>query len=311
MSPGDRLARSYTVRVDDDLISGTEIVNDDYTVSWFNTQGSTILSNTGPPITTTVREVGLIASYKLVTPTITLPGPNIILTFNLHIANSGPYSITGVSVYDWLPWEDSTYQRDAAATSGQIISDIVSVEWIGGVAPFSEEVVTLTVLVDPDYQGAITNTAVISHPDLLGEITVDAVAYITSEPILRITKSASPDPVPAESVLKYTIWVFNLGQLATTLVITDTIPTGVSYVPDSATGGGQLVGDTLTWQTPLLLPGESRNYSFQVEVGRGSVVINDRYGVMSAEGVAATGDPVFTTIIGGHQNTYLPAILKS
>jgi len=311
MSPGDRLTRFYTVRVDDDLINGTEIVNDDYLVTWFNTRGSTILSNTGPAITTTVHEVGLIASFKVVTPMVTLPGPNTILTFNVHFVNSGPDYLTGVSLYDWLPWEHSTYQRDATATSGEIISDIVSVEWYGDVAPFSEEIITMTVLVDPDFKGAITNTAVIRHPELLHEITVYAVAYITDEPILRITKSASPDPVPADSVLQYTIRVVNLGQLATSLIITDALPTGVSYVPNSTTGGGLLVDGILTWRTPRLQPGEGSYYSFLVEVGRGSTVINDRYGVISAEGVSATGDPVVTSIIGGLGTIYLPALYKT
>ena len=184
-------------------------------------------------------------------------------------------------------------------------------EWYGDVAPFSEEVITMTVLVDPDFKGAITNTAVIRHPELLQEITVDAVAYVTDEPILHITKSASPDPVPADSALKYTIRVVNLGQLATSLIITDAIPIGVSHVPDSATGGGLLVDNILVWQTPRLQPGEGSYYSFLVEVGRASTVINDRYGVISAEGVSATGDPVVTTIIGGLHNTYLPVLSKS
>ena len=35
----------------------------------------------------------------------------------------------------------------AVATAGSIISDIVSVEWTGDVAAFSEEVITLTVFV--------------------------------------------------------------------------------------------------------------------------------------------------------------------
>ena len=168
----------------------------------------------------------------------------------------------------------------------------------------------MTVLVDPDFKGAITNTALISHPDLLQEIMVDAVAYITDEPILRITKSASPDPVPADSALKYTIRVVNLGQLATSLIITDAIPIGASYVPDSTSGGGILEDDILVWNTPLLQPGEDSYYTFQVEVGNGSEVINDRYGVISAEGVSATGDPVVTVIIGGIQNIYLPILSK-
>ncbi|HET6443348.1 MAG TPA: hypothetical protein VFI27_02110 [candidate division Zixibacteria bacterium] len=310
MSPGDRLARSFTVRVDDDLISGTQIVNSDYRASWYEPELGTVLSNSGPSFTTTVKEVGLIASYKIVTPSLAFPGLDNVLTFSLHLINSGPFSLTGVSVYDWLPWENSTYQRDAFATSGQVISDIVSVEWMGGVAPFSQEVVTLTVLVDPHYQGAITNTAVISHPDLLSEITVDAVAYITNDPVLKITKSASPDPVPAYSDLKYTIHVFNLGQVASGLVITDTIPDGSTYVADSATGGGELVGEELFWYVPLLLPGENQVVAFTVNIGGGSVVVNDKYGVRSAEGISAQGVPVVTQIFGGYRIVYLPAIEK-
>jgi len=95
------------------------------------------------------------------------------------------------------------------------------------------------------------------------------------------------------------------------LIITDAVPTGASYVPNSITGGGLLVDDILVWQTPRLQPGEDSYYSFLVEVGKGSVVINDRYGVISAEGVSATGDPVVTAIIGGLQNIYLPALYKS
>jgi uncharacterized repeat protein (TIGR01451 family) len=269
-----------------------------------------ILSNTGPPVTTTVREVGLIDSYKTVTPTLIAPGENKILTFNVHLVNSGPYSLSDVSLYDWLPWEDSTYQRDAVASAGQIISDIVSVQWTGDVGPLSEEVITLTVLVDPYYEGPITNTAVISHADLLQEITVEAVAYVTNDPVLFITKSASPDPVPADSELKYTIRVLNLGQLATSLVITDAIPNDTSYVPDSATGGGLLVGDMLVWQVPVLEPGERQSLSFRVAVGRGSSVVNDQYGVVSAEGVSAKGTPVVTPIVGGQSVIYLPIIGK-
>jgi uncharacterized repeat protein (TIGR01451 family) len=310
MSPGDRLARSFTVRVNDDLISGTQIVNSDYRASWYELELGTVLSNTGPSFTTTVQEVGLIASYKIVTPTLAFPGPDNILTFSLHLVNSGPFSLTDVSVYDWLPWENSSYQRDAIATAGQVISDIVSVEWMGDVAPFSEQVVTLTVLVDPGYQGAITNTAVISHPDLLSEIIVDAVAYITSEPVLRITKSASPSPVSAYSNLKYTIHVGNLGQVATSLVISDTIPDGTTYVVDSATGGGDLVGEELFWYVPRLLPGENQVVAFTVNIGGGNVIVNDKYGVRSAEGISAQGAPVVTQIFGGFKIVYLPLIEK-
>jgi uncharacterized repeat protein (TIGR01451 family) len=104
------------------------------------------------------------------------------------------------------------------------------------------------VLVAPDYQGLITNTAIISHPDLPREIERRAVAYITDKPVLHITKSASPDPVDRGAELLYTIRVDTLGWRATYLVVTDTIPANTEYVAGSATAGGQLVGDQVRWE---------------------------------------------------------------
>jgi len=309
MSTGDDLFRTFTVRVDDDLVSGTHIINEGYTAYWINS--SIVYSNTGQPVTTTVRDVGLIDSYKEVTPTVALPGQDTVLTYTLHIVNSSPLPLTGVTVDDWLPWEFSTYWRDAVASAGQVISDIVSVRWTGDVAAFSSEVVTLTVLVDPDYQGPITNTAVISHPGLLSEVVVQAVAYITEQPILRITKSASPDPVERGTGLLYTIRVVNLGQQATTLVVTDVLPANTTYVTDSATAGGRLVGDQVRWDdVPALEPGESRTFAFQVTVGSGIRVINEQYAVSCAEGVVGKGTPVVTRI-GGGGGIYLPLVLRN
>ena len=313
MSPGDTAQRSYTVRVDGDLLSGTQIVNDDYRASWYEseiTETNSILSNTGKAVTTTVKEVGLIDSYKEVTPTLALPGPNNTFTYVVHVVNSGPLPLSDVSLYDWLPWEHSTYQRDAVASAGAIVSDIVSIEWTGAVAPYSEERITLTVKADPGYDGPLTNTAVITHPDLLRPVTVTAVAYVTTDPVLRISKTASPDPVPAGEDLRYTIRVVNLGQQATQLVVTDTIPADATYVAGSATAGGQRVGDTLRWQSSVLDPGQSRTYAFEVTVGNGREIVNEAYGVRSAEGATARGEPLITPIAGGVPDIRLPLILR-
>jgi uncharacterized repeat protein (TIGR01451 family) len=310
MSPGDRLRRSYVVRVDADLVSGTQLVNEDYRVAWYEIEDTAIFSNTGLPVTTTVREVGLIDSFKVVTPALARPAADNVLTYALHIVNSGPTALQDVRVVDWLPWEHSTYNRDAVASAGSVISDIVSLQWFGDLDPFSEAVLTMTVRVDPFYEGAITNTAVISHPDLLTAVTVHAVAYITDDPVLRISKTAAPDPVASGSALAYTIKVLNLGQQATMLVVTDTIPAGTAYVPESATGNGVLQNDRLRWEFLDLQRGETRQLSFQVLVGRQETVVNDAYGVRSAEGAVAYGSPVVTqvTISGG--DVYLPLLLN-
>jgi uncharacterized repeat protein (TIGR01451 family) len=310
ISTGDELYRSYTVRVDDDLVSGTQIVNSDYWAYWheLDITATPYLSNTGPPVTTTVREVGLIDSYKEVTPTVVRPGPGNLLTYTLHIVNSGPYSLSDVTVTDLLPWQFSTYLRDAVLSAGELVSDIVSLHWTGSVDAFSSELITFTVLIDEEFQGVITNTAVISHADLAEEVVIGTVVYVTDKPAFAIAKRASPDPVERGAELSYEITVWNLGQRATGLVITDALPVNVAYVPGSANLQGELVDSELHWYIPTMDTGESRTFRFRVTVGEGEQVINALYGVQ-ANGVLEMGPPVYTTIARG-KGVYLPLVLR-
>lgn len=309
LNPGGAVTRSFTVRVAGNLVSGTQIVNNDYRTYWYEINASAFYSKTGVPVTTTVQEVGLIDSYKEVTPTVAQPGPNNVLTYTLHIVNSSAVPLSGVSVRDVLPWQSSTYRRDAAASAGSVVSDIVTLRWTGNVPAFASQVVTFTVQVDPGYRGPVTNTATISHSSLLSPVIVYAVAYITDQPVLFISKSASPDPVEIGSELIYTLDVLNAGQQATGLVITDAIPSNTSYVPGSATANGQLVGNHIRWETPVLKPGEDRTFAFRVRVNSGQQVVNEQYTVSSAEGIGATGARVVTRV-SGHK-VYLPIVMKN
>ena len=309
LSPGEGVARSFSVRVASDTVSGTQIVNEEYgTCCYGNVVTDTVAG--GAPVTTTVREVGLIDSYKEVTPTLSLPGPAVLLTYSVHIVNSGPVPLSGVTVDDRLPWEHSTYRQDVAATSGRIADDIVSIHWVGDVPAFAEQVFTFTVVVDPDCQGAITNKAIISHPRMIGEVVVEAVAYVTEDPVLRIRKTAAPDPVLQGGELLYALHVANLGQQATGLVITDRIPANTRYVAGSASGGGQLVGDQVQWILVLLEPGGTADVNFRVTVLGGERIVNGAYGVLSDEGAADAGPPVITRVTRTTKGIYLPLIRK-
>jgi uncharacterized repeat protein (TIGR01451 family) len=172
--------------------------------------------------------------------------------------------------------------------------------------------VTFTVVVDPFYFGPLTNTAIISHPSLLSPVVVGAGAHAVAErPVLQISKSARPYQVEPEGELTYTIRLANLGLLATGLVVTDAIPVGTEYVPGSATGDGELIGDQLRWQMPALGSLELRTVSFRVMVGDRFRVVNDEYAIRSAEGATAVGAPVITRIDHGISPTHLPLILRS
>ena len=310
MGPGDYLYRSFEVRANEDLVSGTLIVNDDYRTTWFESELTGTLSNLGVPVTTTVHEVGLIDSYKTVTPVWALPGTGTVLTYTVHVVNSGPYDLSDVQVSDIFPWEHTTYQRDAVASAGTLASDIVSLEWTGDVDSNSEQTITFTVVVDDFFEGVVTNTATISHESLLQDKVITAVAYITDKPVLRISKTATPDPVAMGSPLLYQIEVTNLGQQATILVVTDTIPANTSYIFGSASSGGMLVGDTVQWYLPVLDPGDSLKLTFQVKVTGGNEVINAVYAVRCDEGVFAYGEPVTTRVTFPVRRVLLPITMK-
>ena len=314
MSPGDMLNRFFGVLVNPDLVSGTLIINDDYRTSWYESEVSGTVSHMfsilGEPVTTMVREVGLIDSYKTVTPTWALPGEGTVLTWTVHVVNSGPNDLSGVQLTDIFPWQDTTYQRDAMASAGALISDIVSLEWSGDVPAYSETLITFTSVVDDFFEGVVTNTATIAHTSLKQEVVRTAVAYITDKPVLRISKVATPDPVRVGSTLLYQLQVTNLGQQATLLVITDTIPLNTVYVFGSASSGGQVADGVVQWNLPVLNPGETLKLTFQVRVYGGNEVINASYAVRCDEGVFAYGEPVVTRVWYPIRKAHLPLAFR-
>jgi uncharacterized repeat protein (TIGR01451 family) len=304
----------FSVRVDEDLVSGTQIINE-CTTYWYESEvsGTGWLSSTSMPVTTTVVEVGLIDSYKAVTPKLVKPGKGNVLTYSLHIVNSSLLDLTGVKLYDRFPWEVSTYQRDAVASAAEALeSDIVSLVWEGDVAAQSEEVITLTVLVDEDYRGPVSNTAVITHPDLLAPVEIDAVAYVADEPVLIIEKDG-PKQVKVGAPIDYVITVQNHGQQATRVVVTDTLPAKTTLLTESISAPGEWIAadGIVKWQVPAVQAGASRSFKFSVMPSGEGTVINAAYGVTCDEGVSDTG-PAWETLVGaGYHFIYLPIVMRN
>jgi len=309
LNTGELIYRNFSVRVSDAVISGSLLVNEAYRVAWTESGTGTLSVNWGDPVTSTVQDEGLNASIKTVTPAWALPGTGVMLTYVIEVANSSSLSLTNVRLTDDLPWANTTYQRDALTSTGIVVSDIVSLNWTGAVGPLSSQWITLTVKVDPDYEGPVTNTAVITHPSLLAPVNLQAIAYITDEPVLFISKSASPDPVKYGDELEYTLDVLNAGQQATALVITDVLPNRTVYVAASATANGQVVSDTVTWNLSVLETAQDFVFKYRVRVYDVPLIINDRYAVRSAEGSVTVGQPLSTTVQSGYL-IYMPMITK-
>ncbi len=215
------------------------------------------------------------------------PGPGKPLTYALEVTNLGqPASSLPVNVSDKLP-VNTTFLK--AGPDGQASPDKRTVSWqrtldldTGASSVFTYSVTVAdvpsgTVLTNDHYQVSSTPTGVaLGQPYTLTVI----------DPQFFLSKVTWPDPPGSNRELTYTLTILNRGSLATDLVVTDRLPTGVIY-----RRGGSLQSGVVRWTLPQLASGEKADFSFTVSVGDVAEVpiLNNEYKVCSAEGVCAAG----------------------
>lgn len=135
---------------------------------------------------------------------------------------------------------------------------------------------------------------------------IDALAAIHNIPhTLLVNKTASAKTIPQGEPLTYTITITHTHPFSSTtdVVLTDTIPTGVSFL--DATRPFNQTADVIEWDFPSLGVGESRQVTMTVGVPltlTGNIT-NALYGVRSDDVSTVAGSPVVTEIL-------LPPILS-
>lgn len=192
------------------------------------------------------------------------------LTYTLIVANAGPSTATGVTLTDTLPAgvsfsSGSSTQGTVSEAGGTVTANV------GTLAAGASETVTLIVDVAGTTSGTITNAAtVVSNED-----DSDNANNATSEPTtvtpvidLAVSKSDSPDAVNAGGVLTYTVLVTNNGPSpATNVVLTDVLPTEVSFDSASTSQGAvSETGGTVTATVGTLASGASATLSIVTTV---------------------------------------------
>jgi len=171
-------------------------------------------------------------------PATGIPGGQ--LTYTVSVRNDGPSDASGVVVTDTLPSGVAFVSasgggvHDAGAGTNGVVTWTVG-NLTAAAGPVSYEVV---VGVDGATTGALVNVAAVTSPTPEGDPANNRVTAATSVTgsDLVVGKTAPPTADPGDRITD-TLMVQNAGpSTATGVVLTDTLPTGVTFV--SASGGG-------------------------------------------------------------------------
>ena len=208
------------------------------------------------------------------------------LSYTLTVSNAGPSDATDVVVTDTLP-AGMTLVSTTGCTEDP---NGVPICTLGTIAAGGSAQFTVSVTVDSSLTGTLTNTATASSSAAdpnPADNSVSEDTAVNAEADLAITKVDDVDPNVPGGALAYTITVDNLGPSdATDVVVTDTLPAGVTLV--STSGCLEDPTGVPTCSLGTIVSGGSAQVTVNVTIGAGTT------GVITNTATVATSttDPV-------------------
>jgi large repetitive protein len=174
------------------------------------------------------------------------------ITFTLTLSNLGPDGATGVTVGDPLP----TGLSFVSATPSQGTYNDASGTWDVGSVPVGADVATLVLTADVTAGGPITNTATITHSDVLDPVPGNDTDSANISQVLDLVVAKSVDDAHQDvgADVVFTVTVHNDGpNAATGVVLHDALPSGLTFV--GSTGDGTYAAGSGTWTVGSLAAG--------------------------------------------------------
>lgn len=230
----------------------------------FNVCDSVVISST-PALTESWKLVNGLSSNTAF--------PGDVLTYTIHLTNTGTDNAHGVVMTDALP-ANLYWLGGMSASSGSISYYHGVVTWQGDVKVFEPVTITFTASVVQPLPGntIIVNRAWVNDGVNLPFTTSPVTTTVLAPDLASSTKRASPSSVQIGDLLTYTIVLTNGGALdASPAEFTDVIPDGSQYVPDSlwasqGEAGYDLATQTITWTGDVRI-GELVTLTFVVTAG--------------------------------------------
>ena len=157
-------------------------------------------------------------------------GDNV--TYTVTVSNNGPDTAENVVLTDNLSNSVTFVSANPDQGNCSELNNVVTCD-LGNIN--NGESVIATIVVNTNSAGSITNNAsVTSNTDDINSnnnSTSEQTTVYTHEADLSITKSDAVDPVKVGENVTYTVTVSNNGpQTAESIILTDTLPTGVTFI---------------------------------------------------------------------------------
>ena len=205
------------------------------------TYGESNLANNTTTVTTTIIHDNDLVITKADFPDPVVAGASDGLTYTLLVSNTGPCDDT-VSVADTLPPEfnvtdhSSTPGTTAHTPGTSLVTANLGLLPAGGTA-----VITITGYIICTASGVVTNTAVVSGTygeSNLANNTATVTTTVVEAADLSIAKVDDTDPVDGGNTFNYLLSLANNGPSDVDgVVVTDTLPLGLSFMSATASKG--------------------------------------------------------------------------
>ncbi|KAL1110006.1 hypothetical protein AAG570_014012 [Ranatra chinensis] len=228
---------------------------------------------------------------------------NSIITYTVHVQNTGDKAQPAYTITDKVP-TNTTYVDASADNGGTLDTSTGIITWN---MPILDPGASATVSFQAKgtTPGTVTNKA-----NVAGTETNELIHFIKSPTtVLEISKASS---IPAnvkiavDSTIVYTISVKNNGLFeVNNIPVSDVIPTGTSYVNNSADNNGTFSNSMVSWTIPAIAAGETIDLKFEVlALQKGTVSNVAQVNGVDTNTVVNEVDAPVTNLVYSKRGTY-------